>query len=96
MNLIYLSKTSSLDIYVMFEKDTGKPIEFLYDFAKPTTGRLLSKDVLTKGQPNLEVAALVVSYWADYSRAHNSPNAFFQLKLKQLELMGFRLVLVSI
>lgn len=45
---------------------------------------------MTQGKPNLEVIAVVSTQYKDLCRIKETPNAFFQLKLDQLKLLGFR------
>lgn len=87
---------SITDVYVVFDKESKNVIQYSKEFPELHVGRFILKDDFTENNSNLEVIALIGSYWSDYCRLKGTPNHFLKLKLKQLELLGYRPCFVSI
>lgn len=80
---------------MVFDKEKGEFIDYKNDFPEPDTGAIIWKDEITKSNPNLEVIAIVSSFFKNHNFGTNIPNGYLQQKLNQLALLGYRCIDVS-
>lgn len=81
---------------MVFDKDKRDFIDYRNEFPKLYNGLIMWKNQLTKSSSNLEVIAVVSSYFKNYDYESNKPNALHQYKLNQLTLLDYKWIAVSL
>lgn len=84
------------DIYMIYDKSKGTFIDYSEHFPEPYSGVIMWKDELVQCNPNLEVIVLLSSYWKNYCDNTTVPATQHMHKIKQMELLGYKPVDVSI
>lgn len=80
-----------LDLFVVIDKPTGMPTLLNNKFPDIRSGCHVSKSdfIGEDDDANVEVIAIVATYWDDYCKLKKTPNGLLKLKLEQLKLLGY-------
>lgn len=86
------------DILFCYDKLQHKTIPLKIENFPDYKGIILSRNIILDNelnQPNIESVAVIVAGWNNFVRDKDRITGLFQLKLKQLEILGYRTIVVS-
>lgn len=79
------------DIIFLYNKRTNKTIDFV---CSNKDGKILNATDLHKNDPDLTAVAIVPCSWRQTIFNSNKYHGYFQLKLNQLKLIGFKVIVI--
>lgn len=81
----------------MIDRDQKKSVEISPDCPENYTGDILTRDLLlgVNNRKEVDTVAIVIAGWNNVVRGKDRHTGLFDMKLKQLEILGHKYVVVS-